>query len=262
MVSPSLYLKSLIVGTALEDPAKYLRWLLGTKQRLKHPELWELYLEERRLPQVLQRVLSESSCAVDVGCHIGSFLSLLIKYAPSGRHIAFEPSPKRSELLKRHFPAVTIYDCAVNDKAGTASFQEDSSHPGYSHLRGDTNATTAHLTSYEVKTCRLDDLLLENDRLDLIKLDIEGGELSALRGAAKVIDKFRPTIIFECGSEYGLAEQKISRRDLYNFITDDLKYNIFTFVDFLFDKGPISFDEFEKCGLYPFRAFNFVASPR
>ena len=139
MVSPSIYLKSLMVGTALENPAKYLRWLLGAKQRFQHPELWELYLEERRLPQVLQRVLTESSCAVDVGCHIGSFLSLLIESAPKGRHIAFEPSPKRCELLKSNFPAVTIYDCAVSDKAGTALFQEDGSQPGYSHLQGDAD---------------------------------------------------------------------------------------------------------------------------
>ncbi len=86
--------------------------------------------------------------------------------------------------------------------------------------------------------------------------------MAALHGAARVVGKFHPAIIFECGSEYDLVKQGLSRRDLYNFITDDLKYNIFTFVDFLFDKGPMSFDEFEKCGLYPFRAFNFIASPR
>ncbi len=103
---------------------------------------------------------------------------------------------------------------------------------------------------------------MKNERLDLIKLDVEGAELAALHGAARVVDKFHPTIIFECGSEYGLVEQRLSRRDLYNFIIVDLKYNIFTFVDFLFDKGPMSFGEFEKCGLYPFRAFNFIASSR
>ena len=49
--------------------------------------------------------------------------------------------------------------------------------------------------------------------------------------------------------------------DLYEFITGDLGYNIFTFEDFLFDKGEMSANEFRKCGLYPFRAFNFVALP-
>jgi len=261
MVSFSLYLKSLIVGTPLESSAKRLRWLLGAGQRVKHPELWELYLEERRLLLILQRILSEQSCGVDVGCHIGSFLSLLMKYAPKGRHIAFEPSVRRSELLRRHFPAATIYACAVSDRSGTALFQENSSRPGYSHLQADEKEQTANAVSYEVETRCLDNLLLETDRLDLIKLDIEGGELAALHGAAKVIRKFRPTIIFECGSEYDLNDKMLSRRDLYNFITKDLDYSVLTFGDFPFDKGSMTFDEFRKCGLYPFKAFNFVAVP-
>ena len=73
----SLYLKFLLVGTAGETLAKKLRWIWGARQRHLHPELWELHLEEERLPLILSRLLSANSCAVDVGCHIGSFLRLL-----------------------------------------------------------------------------------------------------------------------------------------------------------------------------------------
>src|SRR5262245_27473211 len=129
-----LFIKSLLIRTPLEGTAKQLRWLLGTRKRRKHPELWELYLEERRLPLVLQQLLTTNSCGVDVGSHIGSFLSLLIKYAPNGQHIAFEPVIVKNKWLKRRFPEVQIFPYAVADEAGRAVFEQNLARPGYSHL--------------------------------------------------------------------------------------------------------------------------------
>ena len=62
--------------------------------------------------------------------------------------------------------------------------------------------------------------------------------------------------MFECGTEYQISEQ---RRAIYSLLTE-LGYEMYCFGDFLFDKGALSYDEFRKCGLYPFRAFNFVAT--
>ena len=61
----------------------------------------------------------------------------------------------------------------------------------------------------EVQTCRLDDVLLEMDRIDLIKLDIEGGgELAALRGAAKVIERWKPALILNAETNIGLPSRR------------------------------------------------------
>ncbi len=250
----SLLIKSKIVGTSVEDLAKYFRWLVSTRQRAKYPELWELYLEEKRLPAVLDILLKPTSCGVDVGAHIGSFLSLLIRSAPEGHHTAIEPSETKSRWLERRFPGVTIFPVAASDESGKAMFEEDPARPGYSHLQG--NLIQKNVSRYEVCTQRLDDLPI--GRVDLLKLDIEGAELLALRGATQLIKSWRPAILFECGSEY--APNKINRRDLYEYLTDVLGYDIYSFTDFLFrEKGPMTFDEFRKCGIYPFRAFNFVA---
>jgi hypothetical protein len=94
--------------------------------------------------------------------------------------------------------------------------------------------------------------------MDLLKLDIEGAELVALRGATVVLDRWHPAILFEFGSEY--VPNKPSRRDLFDFLAER-EYRIYSFGDFLFDKGPMGFEEFQRCGVYPFRAFNFVALP-
>ena len=254
----SLYAKSRLVGTAAGDAATQLQWLLGTFERLKHPELWEMHLESRHLPKVLVRLLKADSNAVDVGCHIGSFLSLLLKHAPAGKHVAFEASPRKGGWLKTRFPSVDVQVRAVSDTNGVLTFQENDARPGYSRLGA---APGPGLRAIDVPVCRLDDALASRNDIGLIKFDIEGAELAALRGAEALIRRCRPAILFECGSEYFLAREKLDRRQLYDFVTDALGYRIFGLVDFLYDKGPMAFDEFRKCGLYPFRAFNFVALP-
>jgi FkbM family methyltransferase len=255
----NLYLKSRLVGSPLGEIARRFRWALDLARRSKNPELWEFYLEEKRLPKVLGKLLKSDSCGVDIGCHIGSFLITLIKYCPRGKHTAVEASSSKSEWLVKKFPAVNVLRLAAGDANRSAVFNEHTMWSGVSRLQ--SGDVPAHGTrSYEVKVRKLDDVL--TGRIDFIKLDIEGGELAALRGLKKTIERARPSLLFECGSEYYLKEIGLSRRELFDFITGALDYQIFTFTDFLFEKGPLGFDEFRKCGLYPFRAFNFVALPR
>ena len=257
MIRPPSF-KAFLVGTAFEATALRLRWLLNFPQRYRHPELWGIYLDEELLPRVLQRLLKHNSNAVDVGAHIGSFTSLLLQTSPDGKHIAIEASPSKAAWLKKRFPGVDVRSVAISDTNGTATFQEDIKFSGFSRLSA--KASNDHCISYSVETRRLDDLLNGRD-VDLIKIDVEGLELSVLRGATETIKKCRPPIIFECGSEYALRDQGISRRELYNYLTQELNYSICTFADFLFDKGAMEFDEFRRCGLYPFVAFNFIAVP-
>lgn len=254
----SLYLKFLIVGSPIEGIASRARWLMHAGRRHKNPELWEVYLEHQRLPLILGKLLKPDSCGVDVGCHIGSFLGLLLKYSPNGKHTAIEASATKGKWLKRGYPSVKVLQFAVSDKNGTATFEEDINNPGFSHLL-ESRTSDGPVTTYEVEVHRLDDVL--SGRVDFIKLDIEGGELSALRGAVQTFAKWKPSLLFECGSEYENNVVQSSRHDLFNFLTGTLRYKIYTFSDFLFDKGPLEYDEFRKCGLYPFRAFNFVALP-
>ena len=259
--SIELLLKSRLVGTPAERFGKRLRWLLGAGHRLRHPELWELYLEELRLPLILRKLLTDSSCGVDVGSHLGSFLSLLTTIAPNGRHIAFEPIISKSNSIKKRFPQAEVFSFAVGREAGSARFEEDLAQSGYSGLQ-QRPRSSAQISAYDVKTCTLDDILSDKGRIDLIKLDVEGGELAALEGARRIIQAWHPSLIFECGSEYFLHANKLDRRHLYDLIVDEFDYDIFCFGDFLFNKGNMAFDEFRKCGLYPFRAFNFIGLPK
>jgi FkbM family methyltransferase len=248
----TLSIKSAIVGTIFERPLLRARKAYRFIRQLRHPEIFDLYLEEDRIAALLQRQLSRDSCCIDGGAHIGSFLGLLYRYAPLGRHIAFEPSHIKAQRLVRKFSRAEIHECALVDVDAPVRFEEDIIRPGYSRVRP---VIGSDVTPNCVNGVRLDTICADLGRLDLIKLDIEGAELAALCGSTKTISRFHPIILFEFGTEYDV---NLNRRAIYDLL-QEFGYSIFTLVDFLHEKGPLSFDEFRKCGLYPFRAFNFVA---
>ena len=58
----SLNLKGMLLGTPFEPAAKKLRWLLASRRRQRHPELWEIYLEDQRVDEILRRTLANDVC--------------------------------------------------------------------------------------------------------------------------------------------------------------------------------------------------------
>jgi FkbM family methyltransferase len=220
---------------------------VGT-QRMRHPELMQLYMEGRNMPQVAKAILHPNSFGADVGAHIGSFLSLLERFAPFGNHIAVEPSYGKCALLRRRFPAARIEQCAVSDYSGTSWFREDKDNPGFSRLSDEES-------SYKVEVRRLDDFNITH--IDLMKFDIEGNEMCAFIGAEKLLSRCRPVIIFEAGTEY----EKNEKTRIFDYLTNKMSYQIMTCADFLAERKTLTFNEFRDCGIYPFRALNFVGLP-
>jgi FkbM family methyltransferase len=205
----SLRIKSIVVGTRLEGPAKRIRqWSALLRPNL---ELADILLEEVRLPCILEKLIAKDSNVLDIGCHIGSFMSLTIKIAPNGKHIAIEASPEKAASLKQKFPGVRIECIAVSDTNGKAIFQEDLNNPGYSKLVANGGEKTGRVREYEVQTATLDALSLP--QIDLVKLDIEGAEIAAFRGGQTFFRKYRPHIIFECGP---LSNPGLDRQALYD----------------------------------------------
>lgn len=250
-----LRFKAAIVGTRFEPAAKLARWALNFRFRSQNPHMWEVFLEDRLWPTILKKVLREDSNIVDVGCHIGSFANLASRYAPRGGLILIEPVPSKCELLRSKFPRATVHQMAIADVTGSAIFEENLKRSGFSRLRG--NHPSSAWPSYEVIVNRLDDIV--SARVNLLKIDVEGNELEVLRGAECLIKRDSPVVIFECGAENSLQAIGKTRRQLYDFITGTMGYSVFTFSDYIFEKGPLGEDEFRKCGIYPFRAFNFIA---
>ena len=73
-----------LIGTPLQRPAEWLRYMRGARFRREHPELTEWFLEGGRADEYVRRVVAHDTDAIDIGCHIGSFLQTIVTLAPHG----------------------------------------------------------------------------------------------------------------------------------------------------------------------------------
>lgn len=130
---------------------------------------------------------------IDIGAHAGFFTLLGVKLTgKKGLVWCFEPRPSNRELLQLNLKAnavsshaVRVFPLAVSDRLGAARFDD---RRGSGTGRLDANG------SLPVALTTLDALDLPK-RPSLIKIDIEGGEASALRGAERTITSARPTLL-------------------------------------------------------------------
>ncbi|MCW3073239.1 MAG: methyltransferase FkbM family [Flaviaesturariibacter sp.] len=153
---------------------------------------------------IIKKVCKKDSNCIDVGTHSGEILDHFLKAAPAGIHFGFEPIPLFYKTLERKYasrPNVKLYECALSDSAGTAEFNYVSTNPAYSGLKKRTYDRKGELDEkIVVRTALLDEVVLPLDMpIHLIKIDVEGGELAVLQGARKLVEKYKPVIIFEAG---------------------------------------------------------------
>jgi FkbM family methyltransferase len=156
---------------------------------------------------------------IDVGAHNGDILREMVRIAPEGRHIAYEPLPDFADRLEQEFPEVDVRRAALSDEEGTATFTYVKSNPGYSGFKERRYPGEESLEKLEVRTERLDSALPDGYVPALIKIDVEGAELQVLKGGIETIARHRPVIVFEHGKgatdHYGAGPD-----DVYDLLSE------------------------------------------
>jgi FkbM family methyltransferase len=211
--------------------------------------------DEHALYVVLATVLGPNSSAVDVGANEGAVLESIVRLAPNGRHTAFEPIPQLHEQLLKRFPTVDVRRAALSDTAGTTTFAHVIGAPAYSGLRerGDLPPGASKVQRIEVSTERLDDVLADGPVPRLIKIDVEGAELSVMRGGIETLQRHRPYVLFEHGS--GGADMYGTHPNEVFDLLADARLRVFD----LEGSGPYSRERFEAT--FPEPIWNFLAAP-
>jgi FkbM family methyltransferase len=193
--------------------------------------------------QVMERVLGPSDSCIDIGAHVGDVLREMLRLAPQGRHIAFEPLPELADALIRNFPQVDVHQAALADSIGETSFQRVASNPSYSglllrHLDGEGE----RVEEITVPVRRLDDLVGPDRPIRFIKIDVEGAEENVLRGGAALIQRDRPVIVFEHG--LGAADVYGTRPETIYDLFDGWRFSLCLMEDWLNGAGVLSRDDF------------------
>lgn len=171
--------------------------------------------------KILAKVLEPASVCVDIGCHKGEILDLMLKHSPGGHKYGFEPIPELFHDLQIKYQGngqVTISPVAVYDQSGKTSFQHVLNAPAYSGIKKRKySKKEVDIEQITVDTACLDDLIPASAPVKLIKIDVEGAEFRVLKGARRILSESKPLVIFEFG--LGAADYYDSSPvELYRFI--------------------------------------------
>lgn len=171
----------------------------------------------------IRNFLSEDAVILDIGANVGAYIFVLENYLKPENIYAFEPNPQLFKRLKRLFPKINLFSFALSDENKTSEFKIPVINGEKIHTRGtlhteivEKNEEKIILQKVEVKS--LDDLDLNFQRLDFIKIDVEGNEMQTLRGARKTIEKFRPILMIE-------MEQRHHKENLWTLISEISAWN-------------------------------------
>jgi FkbM family methyltransferase len=154
--------------------------------------------DERELAWLASRLPPEA-VFVDVGANLGQWtLPVATHVGPNGRVVAIEPAAATAAALARSIrlnglTRAEVVRVAASDLDGMALLHH--------HDRDPSQHSLGHVgpAAEEVHTRALDSLLaeLEVDRLDAVKIDVEGAEEIVLRGSSRMLSELRPIVIFE-----------------------------------------------------------------
>lgn len=174
-----------------------------------HHTLWieqsgTLAHDKSTLPAI-QKYIPQGGVVVDGGAHVGSHTVAYLEWVgPEGIVISLEPNPPAYRCLVRNCPAAITYQLGLG--SGYNAF----------HILHDQNYGGAHLVSdgagHPVFAVGLDEFQLQ--RLDFLKLDVEGSEVRALIGAWETIKLCRPTLLIEVNVG-ALEKQGVTPKMLY-----------------------------------------------
>jgi FkbM family methyltransferase len=179
-------------GVALA-PTHFDRWLyLDTNDRSVSPRILTTGTWEQGVTRFFQTYMPENARYVEVGANYGYYtMQAACLVGDKGTVTAFEPGPRMFSLLERSIDIngvagrTTLHQSAVSDTVGSAILYMKRDWHGGSSLYEEVGSTL-DITEVEVPTTTLDEALGAT-KVDFLKIDAEGAELSVLGGAEAVL---------------------------------------------------------------------------
>lgn len=148
----------------------------------------------RRDSRVLRTFITPDTVAVDAGANIGYFSLLMAKWGAS-KVYSFEPFPETAAKFRANLSLnpslsarIELCDCALSNYCGTTNMTSpDKDNCGCNRIEG----------TGDIKVSTLDEFCRNKERIDLIKIDVEGTEIALLDGARETLSRLRPVLMVE-----------------------------------------------------------------
>lgn len=184
----------------------------------------------------LDRFLARGMTVIDAGANQGLYTIFAARrVGPEGRVISLEPSRREFDRLTElvRFNRLRNVRCrrlALSRAPGRGQLRVAAEWNAGHNTLGEFGYETTELVRLEEVDVRALDAIVADEglqRVDLIKLDIEGAEYDALRGAEATIRRFRPAILVEL-ADRTLQHQGASSAQIWTFL-EALSYRLYAF---------------------------------
>jgi FkbM family methyltransferase len=183
---------------------------------------------EKNTVKKLYELLPQDGVFFDLGANIGVYSLNLFRKAKVV--FAFEATKATYDklnktILDNNIKNIQTYLNAVDDKDDmeVKMFYGDNSLGKENN--GSNSMYNGSIVANTVKTIRLDTFVEQNSvsNIDIIKIDIEGNELYALKGGIRSIKKYKPIIFCEINPELNV-KAGYTAKELYDFMVKELRY--------------------------------------
>lgn len=186
-------------------PLKNYSWVCNKAHQFWMP----LGLYETQTATILGKYLQKGMTFIDIGANAGYFVLLGSKcVGENGKVVAFEPVTLNIKSINANISInklenVIVEGAVLSDKEGMVSFTVEANNAN-SHISemNITHAVSKELEVIMVKSMKLDDYVLnQNIHVDVIKMDVEGAEVSVLRGSINTLKTHKPVCVVSTHSK-------------------------------------------------------------
>ena len=194
----------------------YLNFLMGKGSGTG----WDLREEVRA---AVARIHRPSPVVFDVGANVGNWTKNLLEFIPAAKVYMFDPSSGCQQTIReKNLPGITLLPCALGESAGQMPYFSSSATDGSAslHARRDTPFADFKYQQSTVAVRTLDEVIATEQIafVDFMKMDIEGHELFALKGAAQSLAAGKiGALSFEFGC--GNINSRTFFRDFWELLT-------------------------------------------
>lgn len=173
----------------------------------------------------IKSIVKNGDRVADLGANIGYYSLLMANLVgPQGKVNSFEPEPtlfhslESMVIFNQISDRISLVRSAVSDVNGTSMLHPppDKCNWGQHYIRSDQNSL-AEESANTVTTVTLDSVMGDAS-LDFMKMDVEGAEFLALRGATNILTESRPTILMEINREMLATVSQVSATDCFDLI--------------------------------------------
>lgn len=186
--------------TWLEFNGEKIRYLVTKNDDLNIPLRFNLEGWEDESREAFRMLCQDVSMVLDIGAYTGIYSLIALSTNSEAKVVSFEPNPFQASVLRENIEAnnfanrTTILEFALSDIDGYGKLSVKESRESNGSSMASLSAGSRTLAEVEIHKL---DSLFTNLKFDLLKIDVEGGELAVLKGGQALLTQNRPIIIAE-----------------------------------------------------------------